>query len=136
MKVLDPGHKFALDIFDFGENAITMITYVKRVGDKFPGNEPPAYPGTNLQESHRAEISRVKYLDNQDPCPENQIILSNLRDNIRLLEERAARRHGRKPDRRLYDAYDRETNDQIEFLPTCRKCGHIGCPGSCRKETC
>lgn len=129
MKVLDPGHKFALDLLDFGENAVTSLTFVKRIGEKFPGNEPPAYPGTNLQEAYRAEIARHKYLDAQDPCPENQWCIRNLRNNIRFLEERAARRHGRKPDWRLYESNGLETNDQIEFLPTCKKCGHIGCEG-------
>lgn len=130
MKELDPGHHYALDLLDAGENAITAIRFVKREGTRYPGNNG-SYAGTNLQEPMRAMIARVKYLDAQEPCSENLVILQNLRDSIRLLEERAAHRHHRKPDWRLYEKTG-ETNDQIEFLDTCWKCGHIGCNGGCR----
>ena len=125
MKVIDDGHKYELDHLD--GDGVTILDFVKREGEKFPGNVGH-YEGTNLQEVHRAEIDRVKHLDTQDPCPENKWILRNLRDNLRYLEERAAKRHGRRPDWRLYENGRMETNDQIEFLPTCKHCGHIGCP--------
>lgn len=130
MRVIDPGHKFALPHLDGDGEEI--ITYVKREGPGYPGNVGH-YPGTNLQEGFRAEIARVKYLDQQDRCVENKLILNNLRDCIRLLEERAARRHGRRPDWRLYEKNGLETNDAIEFLPYCLKCGHIGCKGDCKR---
>jgi hypothetical protein len=126
MKELDPGHHYAIDLLDYGGNAVTSIRFVKRMGENYPGNQS-AYPGTNIQEVLRALIARVKYLDGQIPCVENKQLLTNLRDSVRLLEERAAHRHGRRPDWRLYEK-DGSTNDQIEHLPTCKKCGHIGCP--------
>lgn len=134
MTEIDPGHYFALDLLDAGENAITAIRFVKRAGVRYPGNQG-ACPGTNMQEVLRALIARIKYLDKQDGCVENRQILRHLRDCIRLLEERAARRHKRRPDWRLYESHSPETNDQIEHLPTCWRCGHIGCSGGCSRWT-
>lgn len=128
MRVIDPGHMFALHNLD-GDGE-TVITYVKREGPGYPGNVGH-YQGTNLQESFRAEIARIQYLDQQDPCVENKQIIRNIRDNIRLLEERAARRHGRRHDWRLYESHGFETNDQIEYLPVCSKCSHIH-EGGCK----
>ncbi len=124
MNTLEEGHKYALAHLD-GEGE-TILDFVKREGEKYPGNVG-SHEGTWLQEVWRAEIERVKSLDRQDPCVENKWILRNLRDNIRFLEERAARRHKRRPDWRLYEK-DGTTNDQIEYLPVCQHCGHIGCP--------
>ena len=124
MIVIDPGHTFVLAHLD--GTRVTILDFVKRQGVKYPRNVSH-YEGTWLQEVWRAEISRVEYLDQQDPCAENKSILRNLRDNIRFLEERAARRHGRIPDWRLYEK-DGTTNDHIEHLPVCSHCGHIGCP--------
>jgi hypothetical protein len=126
MKELDAGHHYALDLLDCGDNAITSIRFVKRMGQKYPGNTT-AYPGTNIQEVLRAVIARIKYLDRQLPCVENKSLLRHLRDCIRLLEERAAESHDRNPDERLSTKYG-STNREIECLPTCKKCGHIGCP--------
>ncbi len=47
MKELDPGHHFALNLLDCGENAITAIRFVKRKGAKYPGNQD-SYPGANI----------------------------------------------------------------------------------------
>lgn len=120
MRVIDPGHKYALRQLDGDGEEI--VTYVKREGDKYPGNVGH-HPGTNLQEQIRAQIDRVKFLDEQDPCAENKVILVYFRNIIRRLEIRAAKRHGREPNY--------EWDDNIELLPTCPKCGHIGCEGEC-----
>jgi len=64
MKVLDPGHKYELAVLD-GDLPV-ILTYTKRIGDKYPGNEPPAYSGTTLQEEWRAQIDRLRYLNNQE----------------------------------------------------------------------
>lgn len=121
MITIDAGHTYALDRLDgLGDQE---LRFVKREGAKFPGNVGH-YPGTNLQEVLRACIDRVKYLDHQVQCRENLLILEHLRSCIRLLEERAAKRHGREPDVRMYGIL---TSDPIEWLPTCPKCGHIGC---------
>lgn len=123
MIVKDPGHCYLLDYLDakMGDEKQGMLTFVKRVGDKYPGNTY-GHAGTNIQEVLRALIERVKYVNNQIPCSQNEIILLKLRESILLLEERAAIRHGREPIRKSYE---------IELAPTCSKCGHIGCQGEC-----
>lgn len=51
MKVLDPGHVYGLANLDLPEEGVLRrrhigLTFVKRVGDKYPGNTPPAHFGT------------------------------------------------------------------------------------------
>lgn len=115
MRVLDPGHRYLLNIYD-GEG-MQPLRFMKREGEKFPGNIGH-YSGTNCQEVLRALIDRVKYLDNQVPCLENDRILECLREVLFQFESRAARRHKRD----FPTKYRR-----IEEQPHCRKCGHIGC---------
>lgn len=128
MRVIDPGHQYEVTVLDEDDHVAyprQVITFVKREGVKFPGNIG-SYPGTNLQEVFRVCLDRVKYLENQVSCIENKQIQTKLRECIRLLEERAAKRHNRNSYYNLYEK-DGSTNDQIEFLLTCPKCGHIGC---------
>lgn len=120
MRVIDPGHKFALASLDGGEEII--LTHVKREGAKYPGNVGH-YPGTTTQEICRAEISRIQYVDTQRPCDENKIIVEYFRQVIRALEYRAAREHNRKL---------KPTSVEIENDPICAVCGHIQCVGDCR----
>lgn len=115
MIVLDPGHKYLLNILDSYKSDCIYITFVKREGPRYPGNVG-SYPGTNIQEVLRACIDRIKYLDNQIPDERNEQVLTHLRQSIILLEERAAERHGRTL---------KTTGILIEFEPTCSKCGHI-----------
>jgi len=89
MLEIDPGHTYSVEVFDGDEQQI--IKFMKR--DRFPPNEGNQ-AGTNCQELLRVLISRVQYLDAQEPCPENQIILHNLRASILAFEVRAAKRHG------------------------------------------
>jgi hypothetical protein len=120
MTIIDPGHIFELEQLDtpiFPQR----LTFVKRMGDKYPSNTS-CYPGTNMQEVLRALIHRTLYLNRQDYCMENVRILQYERACIRLLEERAARRHGRE----LLDL-----GDFPEIYETCHKCLHIGCEGGC-----
>lgn len=119
MIVLDPGHKYQLAHLD--GYATEILTFVKRKGDNYPGNLS-SYEGTNMQEVLRALIDRIKYVNNQIPCSQNEIVLLKLREVVLLLEERAAIRHKREPIRKSYE---------IELLSTCDKCGHIGCSGEC-----
>jgi hypothetical protein len=140
MKVKDPGHIFELDWLDVepGYTAEDLhgygcrdLVFVKREGEGYPGNVGH-YEGTNIQEVLRALISRVKYLDSQVHDTRNLDVLDFLRLALKRLEQRAAERHGRLLDifspmnsvRTLEDVW-------IEELPTCPKCGHIGCEGSC-----
>jgi hypothetical protein len=128
MRVFTAGHIYELDSLD--GPCEQRLVFVKREGDKYPGNVG-THPGTNVQDVLRALIDRVKYLDGQMPCVANKLVLSNLRYSILLLEERAAARHKRRPDWRMYDKNE-PVNDQIEYLEWCSICGHIGCGGTCR----
>jgi hypothetical protein len=135
MKILDPGHRFALHVLDQRPGIITEVeaTFVKRADvpgsdphqphqpprrPKYPGNVG-THPGTLLQEYWRAEIARLQYLDHQEPSRFNDWCIDNLRNNIYYLEIRAARRHGvhfmLQPERVL----------GIEDYPICPQCGHI-----------
>jgi hypothetical protein len=68
MRVMDPGHWYELALLDALPNRLGLETlrFVKRVGDKFPGNQLPAYAGTTTQEVLRALIDRTKYVDAQE----------------------------------------------------------------------
>lgn len=120
MRVLDPGHRYALAQLDGDEEQ--ELRFVKRVGAKFPGNEPPAYEGVTMQEVVRALLDRLLYVDHQDPCPENAMVFSMLRSVLWLLESRAARVRGVPPP----------AARSIEWTTTCATCGHVFCAGECR----
>ena len=124
MRVIDPGHKYALKHLD-GEGE-EIITYVKRVGAKYPGNVG-CHSGTTLQEEWRAQIHRLRYLDQQEPCNETKICIDQLQLCIMRLEARAARKHGRPAP---VEYNDRDLRI-IEDFPVCDNCGHIGCEGNC-----
>jgi hypothetical protein len=121
VKVLDPGHRYELAIFDGDESFARVLQFVKREGEGYPGNVGH-HEGTNIQEVLRALIDRLLYLDNQVPDHRNRDIVRRLRDSIWDLEKRAAERHGRDLQFR-----DIEHEPDIENEPVCRKCGHIGC---------
>lgn len=125
MRIIDPGHQYALDHLD--GNLEELLTFVKREGSGYPGNQG-SHPGTNIQEVLRALIDRMKYLQSQIPCDNNLEVINHLRECIRLLEQRAAERHGRNTDALDYRARIGRT---IETLPTCAKCGHVLCEGEC-----
>jgi hypothetical protein len=120
MRVITPGHKYALPHLD-GEGE-EIITFVQREGAGYPGNVGH-YSGTNLQELWRACIHRLIYLNHQKPHWATQSAIQRLRGAILDLETRAAERYGRKL--RL------NPHIQIEDEKTCSKCGHIGCLGDC-----
>ena len=121
MRVIDPGHKYALAHLD-GKGE-TILVFVKREGAGYPGNVG-AHEGTNIQEVLRAQIDRLKYLDAQIPHWRNKHALQYLREALLCLECRAAERTHRP----FVFVSNRHI---IETLPTCRKCGHIGCQGRC-----
>lgn len=132
MRVIEPGHTYQLTCFDGFENL--FLTFMKREGINYPGNMG-AHPGTNCQEVLRALIDRVKGLTGQAEQMEdmlsvqdNEVILTYLRLALLRFEKRAARRHGR-----ILPAAILDDRANIEHAPTCEKCGHIGCAGSCHK---
>ena len=124
MRVIDPGHKYALTHLDGEQEEI--LTFVKREGPGYPGNVG-AYEGTNIQEVLRALIDRLKYLDGQIHHLKNTYAISRLRQVILDLEDRAAQRHNRYPAWMIAES-------EIELMPVCRKCGHIGCRGTCHAK--
>lgn len=143
MKVLDPGHMFALQQLDTDVPSVygDPLIFVKREGPGYPGNVGH-YAGTNMQEVLRALISRVKYLQTQIPCGENERMIEFLRRALFQLELRAAKRHGRSVATLGLQHIADDAHEQplyslrgIEDAPTCTGCGHIGCTGSHKEHT-
>ena len=133
MKVIDPGHVYELDWLDLeypiqpyeDDHKQSHLTFVKREGPGYPGNVGH-HPGTNMQEVLRAVIDRLRYLHRQIPHEANEVAIMDLQGAIYALESRAAERHGRLE--RFRATFSPEN---IELQPTCLKCGHVGCDGSC-----
>lgn len=125
MKVLDPGHLYRFNLLDEdsypGKIREDGVRFVKREGENYPGNKG-IYPGTTLQEVLRACTDRLRYVNGQIRSHWNDDALGHLREAIRLLEQRAAERHGRSTDISL---------DEAEFGECCKKCNHVGCEGGC-----
>lgn len=130
MKCIDPGHVYELDSYDGGEPV--RLPFVKREGEGYPFNVGH-HPGTNCQEVLRALIDRVKYLQRQIPCEENDRVLINLRSTLWEFENRGARRHGRTLPWNNKES-EHYTDVPIEERPTCPGCGHIGCTGNHRNS--
>jgi hypothetical protein len=132
MKVLDPGHEYSLTELDAKIPTVQILRFVKRVGLGYPDNVA-AHPGTTIQEVVRALIDRLHYVREQSQKLADPLsvatdfrCIKHLREVLWLLEERAARRHGREwPCMGTIDP-------EIERMPTCANCGHIKCEGACR----
>ena len=126
MRVIDFGHSYALDCLSAIPDDISdlqnPLVFVKRVGENYPGNEEPSYPGTTTQEVIRALIDRTKYVDGQKPHSTNDDVLFSLRCALLALEYRAAEM--RKDYKfAVLSGY----NTEPELHPTCPVCGHILC---------
>jgi hypothetical protein len=123
MKIIDPGHHYSLDRLDFDETEDpVLLRFVKRIGDKFPGNTAPAYDGTTTQEVLRVLIDRTKYVDAQSHWEENDLVLHHLRTALLWLEYRAAKARRDAEAMRLV-----WSDGSIEQQPTCSVCGHVRC---------
>ncbi len=118
MKVLDLGHHYHLEVYDKGHDHEDLM-FMKRVGERYPGNIQPSHGGTNCQEVLRALIDRLKYLNEQIACSETEICIGHARHMILLLEQRAKRVKGKHLSVPL--------EMEIECYPTCKTCGHILC---------
>ena len=123
VRVRDPGHLYELSLLDGTGTA--ELRFVKRIGEKFPGNSEPAYAGTTTQEVLRALIDRQKYVDGQRTNLSNLIVLQRLRSALRWLEERAAEE--RADDKAALDIL---ALAEPESEPTCAGCGHLMCERS------
>ena len=120
MKILDVGHRYELLCLDGNKKQI--LQFVKRHDTKkpwrFPGNNN-SYPGTTMQDVLHCLCNRIRYLESQIPCTENEAILHNLQQCLFLLEQRAARRHGLElPNVKI---------EWFELKKLCPKCGHTVC---------
>lgn len=136
MNVLDPGHLYELanlrtNTTDIVGNSVETLRFVKRIGSKYPGNEPPAYSGTTVQEVIRALIDRLHYVDAQiDRTDEvsksghvaNAGAIRDLRNALRWLEIRAAEERGDSAA-----ASDIFGMKEPELAGICDVCGHILC---------
>lgn len=120
MKVIDPGHEYELRSLD-GEQTNRLV-FVKREGEGYPGNVGH-HAGTTMQECLRALIDRANYVNEQIPCAETRSAIYHMTEAIYVLEVRAALRHKRRAN------FNREN---AVNGPTCDKCGHVGCAGTCR----
>ncbi|UGY15148.1 hypothetical protein HAP48_0042590 [Bradyrhizobium septentrionale] len=119
MEVVEKGHLYAVDGYDGAPQS--LIQFMKRVGEGYPGNEGRPHGGTNSQEVLRVLIDRVKYLNGQVPSRHNSLILSALRVALIKFELRAAELHGIE-----FPVIDQ---GQPELRSTCPRCGHIVCHG-------
>ena len=122
MRVIDPGHRYELEILDlhFHADWPRELIFVKREGPKFPGNVGH-HPGTTCQEVLRAVVDRLHYVGHQIPAWQTTVAMFLGGVMIWLLEHRAARRHGRRSPG-LKAAIRGEG---------CERCGHVGCQGGC-----
>jgi hypothetical protein len=123
MRILDPGHKYELEEYDGG--TVQIVTFMKREGPGYPMNVGHN-PGINCQEALRMIIDRMKYLDKQIHCDDNERAITNLRRTFLEFERRASIRHGAKELEPL-QLWDEEV--PVELVPHCRICGHIQCFG-------
>lgn len=90
MRVLDPGHRYALDnLLDDGE---TVLQFMK---DPLL-HDGDGYPGPSCQEVLRAIIDRVQELDRERPWDGNSQIVYDLRHAIAGFEARALLRRVEK----------------------------------------
>ena len=114
MRVLDPGHRYALRHLD-GDGESTL-QFVKRDGPGYPGNVGRA-EGVTIQEVLRALINRAEYVNRQTPCAETSETIALMTSAVQRMEARAARLHGREAP----------SAEQCVRGPTCDRCGHVGC---------
>lgn len=120
---LDPGHLFDLDVLDGDEWKHLRLQFVKRTGEKYPGNTS-AYPGVTSQEVMRALIKRALYVESQESHSANREVVTMLRGAIYVLEFRAA---ARRDDRDHFLKMWVQCEQYAEDIPTCPSCGHVFC---------
>ena len=121
MKVLDPGHRYLLAHLD--GDAEAPLVFVKRVGEKYPGNVGP-HEGTTTQEVLRALIERAKFVEAQKPSRHNAAAIYHLREALFALELRAA---VERDDQVEFSLATSRRRPDIEVVPTCGRCGHVAC---------
>lgn len=128
MRTIESGHRFVLTNLDFTDESDMSqeLVFVKRIGEKYPGNLYPPHPGTTIQEVIRALIARCEYVHWQIPCIETKMTIGLLKTVIALLEIRAKRVKGKH--------LNWNDLEWLHFAETCEACGHIECKGECRLD--
>lgn len=119
MKIINPGHVYSLEAV--GEGPSQTVTFIKRIGSKYPFNHGEELPGTNCQEVIRVLVDRSRFLYTQQPCIETQMIIGALENALAWFETRAARCHNRH--------LDLPNVDRLISGPFCSTCGHFECSG-------
>jgi hypothetical protein len=126
VKTIDPGHEYQLAILDAATPLKRLwgfrLRFVKRVGEKYPGNTAPGGSGPTSQEVIRALIARTQYFDAQAPHGSNTLAIASLRDALVAFEVRAAWMRGDG-----FAANRIRALDAPELEPTCERCGHLFC---------
>lgn len=117
MRVLDPGHRYELARLD-GEG-VEILQFVKRIGQRYPGNVGVPTPGTTSQEVLRALLDRARYVNRQIPCVETEAAIGLLQTAITLFEIRAKRVKGKH--------LNAETLHEVECGEICPVCSHVFC---------
>lgn len=123
MKAIVPGHVYALDHLDAEIPTVEWLHFVKRVGEKFPGNHPPATSGCISQDVIRVLIDRTEYVNGQRDHWRNQLVLIHLREALRELEMRAAEEREAEPAA----MFRIQIAAKPELMPVCAGCGHVQC---------
>lgn len=90
MRVLDPGHRYALSNLETGGE--TVIQFYKDPAL----HDGDGYPGPSCQEYLRAIIDRVQELHDERPDIENALVIYHGRMMIAAFEARAMRRRVEK----------------------------------------
>jgi len=126
VKVRDPGHCYELshlddDVADIKLD-VTVLRFVKRIGEKFPGNTGPSTSGTITQEVIRALIDRTEYVNGQREHARNGLVLHHLREALRELEMRAAEERAD-----IAALFRIAMAGKPELMPACPRCGHVQC---------
>lgn len=122
MKVVEPGHLYTLNVLDDPQVVHHILIFVKRIGERYPGNDSSPHPGTTSQEVLRCLLDRAIYVNRQIPCWQTRLSIHLYGFLIWLYEHRAAKRHHRKPPNLFASIYGE----------TCSRCGHVGCWEGCR----
>ena len=111
MKILEPGHIYALNVLDGLLGETDNLTFVNRE----PGKE---HPGYQTQEVLRALIDRTRHCDNCLRWPGNDLIIQHLRmalvlHEARALERKTKTRNHFNRDRRSLCSYSHKTRPKI-----------------------
>lgn len=113
MKVIEPGHVYEVQNTDGkGTQRINFVLRRDGAAELLPENQ--RRQGIQSQELLRVLIDRTIYLHNEQPWPENIVVINCLRKALKMYESRAARRSIEKlamPERH----------------EGCKDCGHLLC---------